>query len=73
MLMAFCIKKGVVLPAAFLLSLPCFPKRSREQTDRKILIQHLLVINDSTVIKHWREDWELNRLICENTQAIKNG
>lgn len=29
-----------------------------EQTDRKIVIQHLLVINDSTVIKHWREDWE---------------
>ncbi|WP_350293782.1 DUF6607 family protein [uncultured Croceitalea sp.] len=24
----------------------------------KISIQHLLVINDTTVIKHWRQDWE---------------
>ena len=25
--------------------------------DNKISLQHLLVINDSTVIKHWRQDW----------------
>ncbi len=24
---------------------------------KKIVIQHLLVVGDSTVIKHWREDW----------------
>lgn len=29
-----------------------------ERTDKKIVIQHLLVINDSIVVKHWREDWE---------------
>ncbi|GAB3999321.1 hypothetical protein GCM10028807_49200 [Spirosoma daeguense] len=24
----------------------------------KIVIQHLLVVNDNVVVKHWREDWE---------------
>lgn len=28
-----------------------------EETDDKIVIQHLLIINDSTIIKHWRQDW----------------
>lgn len=28
-----------------------------EDSDDKIVLQHLLVINDSTVIKHWRQDW----------------
>lgn len=28
-----------------------------ERTDKKIVIQHLLVIDDSTIVKHWREDW----------------
>lgn len=28
-----------------------------EKSDKKIVIQHLLVIDDTTVIKHWREDW----------------
>lgn len=28
-----------------------------EETDNKIVIQHLLIINDSTIIKHWRQDW----------------
>ncbi|AWX43918.1 hypothetical protein HME9304_00916 [Flagellimonas maritima] len=26
--------------------------------DNKISIQHLLVVNDTMVIKHWRQDWE---------------
>jgi len=26
--------------------------------DDKITIQHLLVVNDTMVIKHWRQDWE---------------
>ncbi|PHS67958.1 MAG: hypothetical protein COB12_01710 [Flavobacterium sp.] len=26
--------------------------------DDKIVIQHLLVVNDTMVIKHWRQDWE---------------
>jgi hypothetical protein len=28
-----------------------------EVTDKKIVMQHLLVITDSMIIKHWREDW----------------
>ncbi|GLR16936.1 hypothetical protein GCM10007940_15510 [Portibacter lacus] len=28
-----------------------------EETDDKIVIQHLLIINDSMIIKHWRQDW----------------
>jgi hypothetical protein len=28
-----------------------------EQTDKKVVIQHLLLVNDSIVVKHWREDW----------------
>ncbi len=33
-----------------------------EETEDKIVIQHLLVINDSMIIKHWRQDW-----LYENT------
>jgi len=28
-----------------------------EETEDKIVLQHLLIINDSTIIKHWRQDW----------------
>ncbi|MEI9945594.1 MAG: DUF6607 family protein [Chitinophagaceae bacterium] len=28
-----------------------------EVSDRKIIIQHLLVITDSIIVKHWREEW----------------
>ena len=28
-----------------------------ESTPEKIVLQHILVANDTTVIKHWREDW----------------
>ncbi|MEM7485766.1 MAG: DUF6607 family protein [Bacteroidota bacterium] len=28
------------------------------EEDDKISIQHLLVVNDTMVIKHWRQDWE---------------
>jgi hypothetical protein len=28
-----------------------------EATDKKIVLQHLLVITDKMIIKHWREDW----------------
>ncbi len=28
-----------------------------EVSDKKIVMQHLLVISDDMVIKHWREDW----------------
>lgn len=29
-----------------------------EDEGNKLSIQHLLVVNDTTVIKHWRQDWE---------------
>ncbi|TAF94929.1 MAG: hypothetical protein EAZ32_14245 [Cytophagia bacterium] len=29
-----------------------------EESKDKLVLMHLLVINDKTVIKHWREDWE---------------
>ncbi len=28
-----------------------------EKSDTKIVMQHLLVINDTMIIKHWREEW----------------
>jgi hypothetical protein len=28
-----------------------------EVSDKKIVIQHLLVITDSLIVKHWREEW----------------
>lgn len=32
-----------------------------EVSTKKIMIQHLLVVEDSMVIKHWREDWEYEK------------
>lgn len=29
-----------------------------QDDDNKLSIQHLLVVNDTMVIKHWRQDWE---------------
>src|SRR5687768_3797511 len=28
-----------------------------EETPEKIVLQHLLIVGDSMIIKHWREDW----------------
>lgn len=28
-----------------------------EESDDKIVIQHILVISDSMIVKHWRQDW----------------
>ncbi len=28
-----------------------------EETEDKIVLQHLLIINDTMIIKHWRQDW----------------
>ncbi len=36
-----------------------------EEEADKIVIQHLLVINDTTIIKHWRQDW-----LYENTDLL---
>lgn len=32
-----------------------------EMNDKKMVLQHLLVINDSVIVKHWREDWEYEK------------
>lgn len=32
-----------------------------EISDRKIVLQHLLQLSDSLIIKHWREDWEYEK------------
>lgn len=37
-----------------------------EESDDKIVIQHLLIINDSMIIKHWRQDW-----LYENTHQYR--
>lgn len=29
-----------------------------EEDENRIVIQHVLAINDNVIIKHWREDWE---------------
>lgn len=37
-----------------------------EESPTKIVIQHLLVVSDSMVVKHWREDW-----LYQNTSLLK--
>lgn len=37
-----------------------------EETKDKIVLQHLLVINDTMIIKHWRQDW-----LYENTSLYQ--
>jgi len=32
-----------------------------EASGKKFVFQHLLVINDTMIIKHWREDWEYEK------------
>lgn len=32
-----------------------------EETDNKIVLQHLLIINDTMIIKHWRQDWTFEK------------
>lgn len=34
---------------------------AEEASDKKFVLQHLLVISDTMVIKHWREDWEYSK------------
>lgn len=33
-----------------------------EETPEKLVLQHLLVVNDTMIVKHWRQDW-----VYENT------
>jgi hypothetical protein len=44
-----------------------------QETPKKIVIQHILVTGDTSVIKHWREDWvyeEANLLDFDKTSTI---
>jgi len=36
-----------------------------EESSNKLVLQHLLIVNDSTTIKHWRQDW-----LYENTELL---
>lgn len=42
-----------------------------EITDKKIVIQHLLVITDSIIVKHWREEWTYENPIIWKYQGNK--
>lgn len=37
-----------------------------EISDKKIVIQHLLIVSDSTIIKHWREEWTYENPVVWN-------
>lgn len=37
-----------------------------EDSQNKISLQHLLIVNDTMIIKHWRQDW-----VFENTNVYK--
>lgn len=42
-----------------------------ETTDDKLVIQHLLVVSDSMVIKHWREEWVYESPVLYEFQGNK--
>lgn len=37
-----------------------------EESKNKIVLQHLLIVDDNTVIKHWRQDW-----LYQNTELLQ--
>lgn len=37
-----------------------------EESPQKIVLQHLLIVNDTMIVKHWRQDW-----VYENTEVYK--
>ena len=42
-----------------------------EVTDKRIVMQHLLVITDSIIVKHWREEWSYENPTIWNYQGDK--
>lgn len=42
-----------------------------EASDKKIVLQHLLVITDKVIIKHWREDWTYENPVIWKYQGNK--
>lgn len=37
-----------------------------DDTQDKIVLQHLLIVNDTMIIKHWRQDWEYENTYLYN-------
>lgn len=37
-----------------------------EESKNKIVFQHLLIVDDTTIVKHWKQDW-----IYENTELLQ--
>lgn len=42
-----------------------------ETSDKKIVMQHLLVIDEDVIIKHWREDWTFENPVMYKYQGNK--
>lgn len=36
-----------------------------EETETKVVLQHLLIVNDTMIVKHWRQDW-----LYENNELL---
>lgn len=41
------------------------------KTDKKIVIQHLLLVDSSIIVKHWREEWEYESPVLWNYTGDK--
>jgi hypothetical protein len=42
-----------------------------ETSDKKIVLQHLLLVSDTYIIKHWREDWSYETPVLYNYAGNK--
>src|SRR5690606_32650279 len=40
-------------------------------TDKRVVIQHLLIVGNDMVVKHWREDWTYENPVQWNYKANK--
>ncbi len=40
-------------------------------TDKRIVLQHLLVVTDSIIVKHWREEWTYENPVIYNFKGDK--
>ncbi len=40
-------------------------------TDKRIVLQHLLVVTDSIIVKHWREEWTYENRVMYNFKGDK--
>lgn len=43
-----------------------------EEDDEKVVLQHLLIVSDSMIIKHWRQDWHFqNQVMLEYQKNLE--